>query len=151
MDDVLGWRATRWGMTKADILHVIGANNLTETSRQDFRYVYSELEIKSVKIGEFDFDVVFQMGTETHRLEQVLVRYEDLDLRDPDPAFRTAKNILSETFGKPARDGTSDDWVWRFPTTVIEISKSYMPELWSAVYIRFRPATTEQSLAVAAF
>ncbi|MCA3339109.1 MAG: hypothetical protein INF90_11350 [Roseomonas sp.] len=151
MEDLLGWRSTRWGMTKADILNAIGSDKVMETNRQDFQRFYSELEIKYAKIGEFDFNVVFQMGVETHRLEQVLLSYDDLDLRDPEAAFRTAKSLLSETFGKPARVGTSDDWFWPFPTSEIIIGKFYIPEIASSVSIRFRPTGAGHPLEMAAF
>ena len=151
MDDLLGWRSTRWGMTKTDVLNAIGSDKVTETIRQDFQHVYSELEIKYAMIGEYDFHVFFQMGVETHRLEQVLLSYDDLDLRDPEAAFRTAKSLLSETFGKPARVGTSDDWFWPFPTSEIIIGKFYIPEIVSRVSIRFRPTGAGHPSKMAAF
>lgn len=151
MEDVFGWRSTRWGMTKSEILNAVGSNNVTETARRDFESLYSELEIKSVKIGEFYFRVFFQMAAKTQRLRQVLIQYEDLNLSDPHTAFRTAEKILSEKFGKPARVGTSDEWVWQFPTTEIFLNKFYMPEIASEVHIRFRPATVRHSSEMAAF
>jgi len=153
MDDLAGWQQTRWGMTEEEILAAASREPLCRQDREggpnDFWYC--DLVIQNVAVGGFDFTIKFQMGRETQRLLQVLINHEQSDVSQaPTAAFNAAKRILVERFGTPARDGTSDDWLWQFPTTTIRLSTLFMEDSVSNACIIFA-ATSDAASRPSAF
>jgi hypothetical protein len=153
MDDLEGWQQTRWGMTTGEIIEAVGKENLRRVEEtRSFNEFYADLTIPNVAIGQYEFDVVFQMGNETDRLEQVLISYEEDPDRSPTSAFKAALKLLTEKFGSPERIGTSDEFQWRFPTTTIEASTMFVEGVASSVHIRFFPSEESASRTqIAAF
>jgi hypothetical protein len=151
MNDVLGWQNTRWGMTEKEIIEAVSMENLQISQPQNFEGSYSTLSITNTKIGDFYFDVLFQMSKEDDCLIRVLIRCEELK-PDGYPArqFTAAKKILSERFGQPTRVGTTDDFQWKFPTTTITLSVIFIADLYSLVAISFMP-TGSVSPSISAF
>ncbi|WP_092090416.1 hypothetical protein [Bradyrhizobium brasilense] len=148
--DVPGWQSTRWGMQNTEIIAAVGSENLKIDPREQYGSFYSEISIPEVKIGEHSFHVVFQMDGDD-RLAQVLIRH-DSD-REPVRAFTAAKSLLSERFGSPERQGTTDEFFWRFPTTTISLSTIFLRGIsLSHVVIVFIPtANIKPKRSVAAF
>lgn len=149
--DVLGWQATRWGMTSEEIISIVGSANIRRGNRKQYKGSYAELTIPDVKIETFPFDVIFQMADDNDRLHQVLITHDDLDLADPQRAFEAARRMLTERFGKPERVGTTDAWLWAFKSTYIYLEKIYLPDIVGSAYIRFRPANRADQPTISAF
>jgi hypothetical protein len=141
MDDVLGWQQTRWGMTNDETIAVVGSDirKGSRTGGGDGDSWYSELSIPDVRIGEYPFFVEFQMDKFTGTLTRVMIKHDgELD-KEPIGAFNTARRVLSERFGQPKRDGTSDTLVWAFSTTTIMLTMFYIEDIMSVVGIGFHP------------
>lgn len=138
--DIEGWQTTRWGMTDSEIVSVVGIEKLGRIARAEYQGLYADLEIPRIDVGRYEFKVIFQMNSETDKLTQVLVQHMPEDQRsEPKDAFNTAKKLLSERFGAPERQGTSDTWLWRFPTTVIDLQYFYIEDIMSVVAVRYIP------------
>jgi hypothetical protein len=137
--DVLGWQQTRWGMTADEIIAAVGSH-IRKVPREggDGDSWYSELCIPDVEIGDYPFFVQFQMDKVTGTLRRVVIKHEgELD-KEPTGALNTARRVLSERFGKPKREGTSDTLVWAFPTTTIDLS---MSNILAQVSVAFNPTS----------
>ena len=81
------------------------------------------------------------MSVADEALSQALIRHQADDVdRAPLGAFRAAQSILSERFGNPRRLGTSNAFVWEFPTTTIELETFFIEGVVSEVPIRFFPS-----------
>jgi hypothetical protein len=73
----------------------------------------------------------------------VLISYEHSEpSKEPTAAVNAARRILTERFGAPSRDGTSNDWLWLFPTTTIRLSVLFIEDISSSAFICFT-ATAE--------
>jgi hypothetical protein len=136
--DLLGWQQTRWGMTDEEIVASVGVQQLRRTARSTSTNVYHELIIPSVDVGRYPYDVQFQMSNSTNRLIQVLLKHDAEELSSlPTRQLDSARKLLSEKFGPPRRDGTSEDWVWAFPSTTIMLQTFFIEEIVSSAIIRF--------------
>jgi hypothetical protein len=141
MDDLLGWQQTRWGMTETEIIAAIGAERLRRMPKEVGNNWYAELTIQNVEIGPFPFDITFQMANDSHRLQQVMIRHEASPDKEPAAEFRSTIQILSGKFGQPKRVGTSESWLWTFPTTTIYLDTFCIQDMASFVAIRFTPSS----------
>ena len=106
-------------MTREQILENVEDTNLTEIGRIEFKDFYSDLVINNVQIGDFYFDIFFQMGNQSHTLEHVLIKCEMHSNEDPSPIIDECKTVLSERYKPVERLGTSDQWMICYPTTSI--------------------------------
>jgi hypothetical protein len=140
MDDVSGWQQTRWGMTADEIIAAVGSH-IRKVPREEYPNAWSELCIPDVEIGDYPFLVQFQMEKVTGTLTQVLIKHEEELDKEPTGAFNTARRVLSERFGQPKREGTSDTLVWAFPTTTITLSMFYIENILATVGIGFKPTS----------
>lgn len=140
MNDVLGWQNTRWGMTADEIISAVGLDRLRQIPLETGKDWYAELAIPDVDIGRNAFDITFQMSSETDRLKQVLIRHEDATNRPQEMQFQETLEIIAEKFGQPARIGTSNEWMWEFPTTTIFLEAFYIEDIASFIAVRFTPS-----------
>ena len=138
--DVLGWQQTRWGMTADEIIAAVGSH-IRKGPREDGDSWYSELCIPDVEIGDYPFFVQFQMDKVTGTLRRVMIKHEEELDKEPTGALNTARRVLSERFGQPKREGTSDTLVWAFPTTTIRLTMHYIEDIMAAVGVAFNPTS----------
>lgn len=139
--DIAGWQNTTWGMSTDEIIGAVGPK-VQRCTRQTYGIGYHELLIPRVKIGSADFTVYFVMGD--FGLRQVNVRYDGgtpPDHREGDQIAGMANKLLQERFGVGQRRGTSDDWCWKMPTTVIELSRSKIDDVMDLIVIAFRASS----------
>ena len=126
-DDLLGWRAARWGMSEADLEAAFGERLTRLPGRWQYGGAHAERALFDVRLGDLDFTAYFQMNDTTGRLQQVL-----LERRGPDAGpdgFRHLVAALEERYGPPAAACSLAGSpavplraraLWRFATTTIQ-------------------------------
>ena len=137
--DVFGWQSTKWGMTELEIIDSIGNEYVFRKTREDFGKYYSELTIPIVEIGPYDFAILFQMNKLNDRLSKVLIRHDGEPDENQADAANSSRRILTEKYGVPQREGTTNAWIWRFPTTTIVMSHHVIADLFSFTAIAYMP------------
>lgn len=126
--DLHGWLETRWGMDETYV-RILGLH--------DKQY---EIGSKS----SFSAELLF---TQTRRplrsrLRFVRLKHEsDVTARD----VALVREVLTERFGRPARNGTSDGLFWRFPTTTVSLTQVVGRD--GVIAIDFQPTSTFLELA----
>jgi len=126
LDDLAGWRETRWGMTAEEIEIALGAKVLRLPGRWLYGGAYADLAVQQVDLGGLAFTAYLQMNDRSDRLQQVLL--ERRRVGAVPSAFEKVIEALEETYGPPTREcaqakrgGVPLDYqlVWRFATTTI--------------------------------
>jgi hypothetical protein len=126
LDDLAGWRGTRWGMTASEVEAALGGGAERLSGRWLYGGAYAELAVKPVEIGGVTFTAFLQMNAQTDRLQQVLLERRRVGAFPA--AFEKLLDALEETYGPPSagcaeakRGGQPLDYemTWRFPTTTI--------------------------------
>ena len=126
LDDLPGWRDTRWGMSKPELQRVLGDDATRLPGRWLYGGAYADLAVQDVEIGGLAFTAYLQMNAQTNRLQQVLL--ERRRVGAVPAAFEQLVDSLMETLGPPATDcaqaksgGQPLDYqlTWRFPSTTV--------------------------------
>lgn len=154
MGDVLGWLNTRWGMSEDEVAFSLSAMDVETGAVAKFgKGLYSPMVIRNLPISHYLFDAQPQFDEKTRRLEQVLLSHEAGSASEVSIVALTANAILTEKFGIPARDGTTDDFIWDFPSTRITLSSLIIESIGTfSTYILFaRGAPWPRPVSPAAF
>lgn len=127
-DDVPGWDAARWGMTRAQLEEAFGDRVNVLSGRWLYGGAYAELSVTEVLVGDLTFAAYLQMDRENDRLRQVLLERRRVGAT---PAiFERLIDGLEETYGEPSQICAQDQTggqpldyqlIWRFPTTTIHV------------------------------
>lgn len=105
LDDLFGWLETRWGMDSYYVLLLnLHKQQYEIGSRTDFEVELSFTEVRFPR---------------SKRLSRVRLIVDRETIKASDVA--SCRAVISEAFGKPTRNGTSDTLVWRFPTTTVSL------------------------------
>jgi len=126
LDDLPGWRETRWGMTEAELEESLGEDVMRLPGRWLYGGAYADLAVRDVEIAGLSFTAYLQMNSESNRLQQVLLERRRTGALPA--AFEQLVDSLIETLGPPSTDcaqaksgGRPLDYelTWRFPTTTV--------------------------------
>lgn len=126
LDDLPGWRDTRWGMTAEEVEKALGDDATRLPGRWLYGGAYADLAVRDVDLAGLTFTAYLQMNAETDRLQQVLL--ERRRVGAVPAAFEQLVDGLMETLGPPATDcaqaktgGQPLDYelIWRFPSTTV--------------------------------
>lgn len=126
LEDLPGWRDTRWGMTLADLEEALDADATRLPGRWLYGGAYADLAVHGVELAGLTFTAYLQMNADTHRLQQVLL--ERRRVGAVPAAFEKLVDGLMEDLGPPSTDcaqaktgGQPLDYqlTWRFPTTTV--------------------------------
>jgi len=142
--DLEGWQDTRWGMTERELVAAINSAELLHIHREDYLSHYADYSLPNLDVAGFYFDVTFQMDKNSNRLSQVLIKHDADPHTKPTKAFSSALKLLTEKLGKPERAGTSDEFVWKFPTTTVCLSVYFSEEILSFVSVIYCPTASYQ-------
>jgi hypothetical protein len=136
-EDPGGWTKAKWGMTEEQVIAAFpgGAVRLTERlEARTFNGGVATIGIKQYRIRLQDFEILFLMGFQSHRLEQVIVRPSDvanLQMFGVASMFRDFEPLLLSKYGPPTYRDVSDAnhpvSKWYFPTTIIDMSGMQAP------------------------
>lgn len=127
-DDVPGWDAARWGMTRAQLEQVLGERAAVLSNRWLYGGAYAELLVPDVALAGIDFTAFLQMDSESDRLRQVLLERRRVGAT-PD-AFERLAALMEARYGAPSQvcaqaksGGRPLDYqmIWRFATTTIHL------------------------------
>ena len=151
MDDLLGWQNTLWGMTQDEVIEVVNSRTLVECAPVDYGTLYCPMHIENTKVGPYFFEVSFLFSKKNHLLERVTVRHTDTPGTPMQVPFSVAMKVLTERFGPPAREGTSNTFIWQFPTTTIKLDMFDIQQVLSAVGIIFFPTAYYHATDIPAF
>ena len=132
--DVLGWQQSWWGMTEDELMKAFGPTLKRLSARQMYDNAYAQYIIPNYKLQDESYTVVFQMGTLSNRLVQVLIKADNLP--KDSPILKTVDAIvtlLSQRYG-PSESANDQSHVnhivrhrqWIFPGTTIELSYSFV-------------------------
>ncbi len=126
LEDLAGWRETRWGMTETELQRVLGEDVTRLPGRWLYGGAYADLAVRDVEIAGLTFTAYLQMNAETNQLQQVLLERRRTGALPT--AFEQLVDSLIETLGPPAADcaqaktgGRPLDYqlTWRFATTTV--------------------------------
>ena len=126
LDDLPGWRDSRWGMTEDEVERAFGDDATRLPGRWLYGGAYADLAVRDVEIAGLEFTAYLQMNAQTDRLQQVLLERRRVGALPA--AFEQLVDGLIETLGPPATDcaqaksgGQPLDYqlTWRFPSTTV--------------------------------
>lgn len=126
LDDLAGWRDTRWGMTESELESALGEGATRLPGRWLYGGAYADLAVRDVEIAGLSFTAYLQMNAETNRLQQVLLERRRTGALPA--AFEQLADSLMASLGSPSADcaqaktgGQPLDYelTWRFPTTTV--------------------------------
>ena len=127
--DIAGWDATRWGMTSAELAHVLGTRLRPLGGRLVYGTGFATHGVGDIGIGGIGFRAILQMSGDPPRLAQVILEPEsktapELHLRAVHDALRDALGPPSTACAAPRADGgpLSIEILWRFPTTTVHLT-----------------------------
>ena len=128
--DVYGWDNVKWEMTGEEVQAVLGKEVKKRDAKHDKKDgMYTDLELKGVKMGKGSFRATFWMDEDSKKLKRIVfvpqsepAQYEWVE------TFIDLENYLVEKYGNPDLEetsndpGTSAEREWIFPSTEIEMS-----------------------------
>lgn len=129
--DVLGWGATRWGMSRAELAAAIGPSLVSLKTPLIYGKLVARDTLPGLRLAGRPFVAIFQLDPATEALAQVLLRYRG-DF--PMPAdFIAVRDLLKAEYGPPGERRNERDYSgsfpsfrlesrWRFPSTEIALS-----------------------------
>lgn len=126
LDDLPGWRDTRWGMTAEEVERALGDDVTSLPGHWLYGGAYADLAVRDIEIAGLKFTAYLQMNAETDRLQQVLL--ERRRVGAVPAAFEQLVDSLIEFLGAPTADcaqaktgGQPLDYqlTWRFPSTTV--------------------------------
>lgn len=128
VEDLLGWRDTRWGMSDSEIEAVLDRaklkrlpNRLTINGLNAEDCIpYYDLLYGPLVIGNTNFNVKFIMRPypSQDRLATVVIQSERWSAISKGEAV-IIRQIISEKLGKFRRNGSSEEFWWAFKTTTV--------------------------------
>jgi hypothetical protein len=129
LDDVLGWRNTRWGMTEADVkgsLDTLGLP-LTPLPPPYGRALGADAPFKTtVEIAGSHYDAIFVFPDDTRRLGRVLIRTVTFSRHRALELHSTLARVLTEQLGPPGETESQGSIAsltrWMFKTTSVVLS-----------------------------
>src|SRR3954451_5845575 len=112
--DLMGWQNTRWGMTAAEIQDALAGKALDLTPKK-YRHPEGEWKghgpyyqlMRYIELGNTEFEVRFMIDPLTNVLASVILRNSIREDRVTAKEANTIKKIITEKYGKPARNGSS--------------------------------------------
>jgi hypothetical protein len=122
-----GWDKSKWGMTEDEILEAFKGEVKKLPKPEDFKFAYANLWIPKFKIDSQEFNVYFQMGKETKKLEQVRIEAKGTYLVG---VFGHLEQLLTQKYGPPVYKDTEKTPMlrmvttkrqWNLPKTVIRL------------------------------
>jgi len=128
--DVYGWDNLKWGMTGAEVEAVLGKGVIKRKPKHDTKDgVYTDLEMRDIKIGGNEFRASFWMDADTKKLSKIVfVPQSKPEGYNWTETFINLEESLLGKYGDPDVEktsndpGTSAERVWNFPSTMIEMS-----------------------------
>lgn len=132
--DVLGWQNTRWGMTEQQAAAALGGDGRRVTPPEQYQGAYAPLKT-TMNIAGHEIEALLQFSNQTKTFEQVLLKSSAGGLN----VWAKLRDLLTEKYGPPAQVGDSREW--RFKTTIIELSRLFIPGVVDQVSIRYYPAS----------
>lgn len=131
--DVMGWQDARWNMNESEILAKFGGQLVKLQEPEKFKDAYVNYVISPYSIGTGKYTVRFQMNNESMKLDQVLIRLDQMDSKIPNELyFNQLDSLLTEKYKDPTwkndRRGSTIklERKWVFPTTTISLSYLWM-------------------------
>jgi hypothetical protein len=130
-EDVLGWGATRWGMTSEELARVLGPARVRLAAPLEYGALIVRDTLPGQRFAGRPFVALFQLDRASERLAQVLLRYRgDFPMLSD---FAAVRDLLAKDYGPPQERRASTDysgtfpsfWIeagWKFPTTEVVVS-----------------------------
>ncbi len=158
--DLLGWGATRWGMSEADLAAVLGSGRMRLATPLEYGRLVVRDTLPGLRIANRPFVALFQLDRVSERLEQVLLRYRgDFPMLSD---FTAVRDALAKDYDAPQERRAETDyrgtfpsfWTeagWKFPSTEVVLSltdRNAKP--WSRrrkiLVVRYSPPAPRSSL-----
>ena len=129
--DLLGWGATRWGMSSEELAPILGPGHVRLATPLEYGALIVRDTLPGQRLAGRPFVFLFQLDRATERLAQVLLRYRgDFPMLSD---FVAVRDLLAKELGAPQeRRGETEYrgtipwfWIealWRFPTTEVVLS-----------------------------
>jgi hypothetical protein len=161
--DVFGWRNARWGMSETELVKAFGPELKKLRTAEKFSSRHVDYAIPEYELDGNFYTVFFQMDDKTNRLDQILIRLNEMETQNPrEREFNRLESLLTQDYGLPAQ--TSDrkfaqplakfkivdlKRAWRFPTSSIELSYGWDNQVFSSLLsIRFFPTERDAPVLI---
>ncbi len=129
LDDVPGWRTTRWGMTEAEVRRSVESLGLRVTALPGPRGGSLEPETPfqtTIQIDGSNYDVIFQFLEETHRLGHIVIRTLEFSRERALASYGDLLRTFTEDYGAPtgteSRGTVASTAKWVFKTTTVVLT-----------------------------
>lgn len=129
--DLAGWRETTWGMTKEEIIAVVGRQNITSVQRNFYGpsgYRYCDDIVTDLNIIDRLFTAHLIMSGETDKLVSVILKPEPANESGSSNDMLFAKKVIEERFELPQRIGTDFGFYWTLGRTYITLIREARPD-----------------------
>ena len=124
--DIKGWHKVQWGMTEDVIEEIYGEKIRRLAKTKHFDYQYRNLEIDNFTILGYQFNVLFFMDNNTHRLNRVSLTHSGTDsgviFLKLEDALKSKYDLPSEKSVENLYGITNTERVWLFPSTKITLT-----------------------------
>ena len=128
--DLLGWGATRWGMSSEELAQILGPARVRLATPLEYGALIVRDTLPGQRLAGRPFVFLFQLDRATERLAQVLLRYRgDFPMLSD---FVAVRDLLAKDLGAPQERAETDYrgsfpsfWIeaaWHFPTTDVVMS-----------------------------
>jgi hypothetical protein len=144
--DVTGWDKIKWGMTIAEARAAYAVSAPTEATEY-----WTALSIPDVVIGDIRLKAVVEArhGSDQITLASLFMSFglpKDAPLAGPED-FETLKTLLTQKYGKPASDDTTQNVnthdrtiIWTFQSTSISLKLSQFEARLGSISLRYEAA-----------
>lgn len=126
-DDIHGWGATKWGMTETEVFQLLQPDAIKLNPPIEYR---NPTRLSTVGILEKDIGgrncAIHLLFDKKGGLNEVMIKPNS---EKPFGYFETFFELLTQKYGpatlinKAEEVNTTDTAIWRFPSTVVELTK----------------------------
>ena len=120
-------------MSENDITKLFGSRLYRLPARDEFVGLYVDYVIPDFRLDGNIYTVFFQMNHPTNKLDQILIRLNEMETRNPrEDAFNNLDRLLTNQYGVPRKS----DQKWSEP--ILKYQSMYLTRTW-----KFRTSTVE--------
>ena len=145
--DILGWQGTSWGMSQRDLEDLFGSRLQKLPKREAFFWRHVDYVIPEFLLDGNTYTVFFQMDDRTNKLDQVLIRLNEMETRNPrEEEFNRLDRLLTKEFGNSTEKSDekhSEPLVkyrsmyrsrtWKFPSSTIELYYGWDNQIYASL------------------
>lgn len=142
-NDVLGYGKTKWSMTEQEVYKAELPNIIKLKKPIKFKRYYSSMAIKNIRIASQNFEALYLFNSLDGEFSQVnLTGLENKNPLINKNTFNNLEKLLTQKYGEPTYKDENKLVSWAFPSTTIELSHMYIPDIMTNIIVVYKPSST---------